>query len=240
MNIVQPYHDQAAPTHTWKRAFGGHDRNGNVHCRREGIIGTLESETPSITATTQHRRGRQHNETRSHHTHHALVHMIVRVHRRLGALDTSQHLNRSVGDDFVHVHVGLRARTGLERALSTRHAGEPSHPTGSQGQRAHGCVCVCVLLQQDRQAHTQHSFPHTSKKLSRCFPARISSAAAMMTSARRPSRTPSPKLTRALHFFTMAMAGVGIRMQDGGAGTTEPPCYRREAHATGLANATTL
>lgn len=41
------------------------------------------------------------------------VDVIVRVHGLLASKLTPQHLNRTVCNDFVDVHVGLSARTGL-------------------------------------------------------------------------------------------------------------------------------
>ncbi len=39
--------------------------------------------------------------------------MIVWVHRLLAALGAAQNFNRTIGNDLVGIHVGLRARTSL-------------------------------------------------------------------------------------------------------------------------------
>mmetsp|Transcript_41475 Transcript_41475/g.69293 ORF Transcript_41475/g.69293 Transcript_41475/m.69293 type:complete len:209 (-) Transcript_41475:7-633(-) len=57
----------------------------NVHCGRESIVARL-----------------------------ALVNMVVRMHRLLGADHTAQNLNGTVGDDFVGIHVCLRSATSLK------------------------------------------------------------------------------------------------------------------------------
>lgn len=49
--------------------------------------------------------------------YHAHVHMIVGVHGLLGAQLATHDLNGAVGNDLVHVHVGLSARAGLEDDL---------------------------------------------------------------------------------------------------------------------------
>ncbi len=63
------------------------ERGGDRHGAGEGVVGRLRH-----------------------------VHVVVRVHRLLGAKFTAGHLDRAVGDDLVDVHVALRAAAGLPDA----------------------------------------------------------------------------------------------------------------------------
>ncbi len=60
------------------------ERGGNVHRRWEGVVGRLRS-----------------------------VHMIIGMNRLFRSDFAAQHLDRSIGDHFVDVHVGLGARPCL-------------------------------------------------------------------------------------------------------------------------------
>mmetsp|Transcript_12658 Transcript_12658/g.36826 ORF Transcript_12658/g.36826 Transcript_12658/m.36826 type:complete len:384 (+) Transcript_12658:265-1416(+) len=72
--------------HAWHRHLDNHLGQADVHGSWEGIVARL-----------------------SH------VEVIIRVHRRLAADDAIEDLDGSVGQHLVHVHVGLRARSCLER-----------------------------------------------------------------------------------------------------------------------------
>ena len=41
------------------------------------------------------------------------VHMVVRMNWGLGSEDAAEHLDATIGDDFVHIHVALCAASGL-------------------------------------------------------------------------------------------------------------------------------
>ena len=113
----------------WEKLLGDLKHRGNVHRGREGIVAALRA-----------------------------VHMVVGVHRRLGANLAAEHLDGTVRDNLIHIHVRLRARTRLEddqRKVVVKLAAD--HLVSSAANRIGDLGVQAVALVDNRSSLLEHT-----------------------------------------------------------------------------------